>query len=105
MRGANGWGQPVQNDEGNPQCYVNLPQHRRGRSIVPDGGNECFVDGSASWEPLSKMRFLTSWESGAPSSAAGSGGDRCFYFYQDSRDFNPILQQRLNTSGMLPPQY
>ena len=105
MRGANGWGQPVVNDEGNPQCYLNLPQHRSGRSVVPEGGNESFVDGSASWEPLSKMRFLTSWESGAPSSTPGSGGDRCFYFYQDSRDFNPILLQRLNTTQMLPPQY
>jgi len=93
MEGGNGWGQPVLNDEGNPQCYVNLPQHHSSRSMFPDGGNECFVDGSASWEPIRKMRFLTSWQ---------TTGDRNFYFYQDSRDFSPILQQRLNITGMVP---
>ncbi len=104
MRGANGWGQPVANDEGNPQDYVNLPQHHSAH-LYPDGGNESFVDGSASWEPIRKMRFLTSWESGAPSATPGSGGDRCFYFYQDSRDFSPLLLQRLNISSMVPPTY
>jgi hypothetical protein len=83
----------VQNDEGNPQCYVNLPQHHGSHSSFPQGGNECFVDGSASWEPIAKMRFLTSWE---------TGGDRNFYFYQDSRDFSPLLLQRLNINSMVP---
>jgi prepilin-type N-terminal cleavage/methylation domain-containing protein len=93
MKSGNGWGQPVQNDEGNPQCYVNLPQHHSGRSMFPDGGNEAFVDGSACWEPINKMRFLTSWQ---------TSGDRNFYFYQDSRDFNAVLLQRLNISSMVP---
>jgi prepilin-type N-terminal cleavage/methylation domain-containing protein len=93
MEGGNGWGQPVINPQSNPQCYVNLPQHHSSGSMFPDGGNECFVDGSASWEPIAKMRFLTSWE---------TSGDRNFYFYQDSRDFPRLLQQRLNITGMIP---
>lgn len=109
MRGANGWGQPPVNNDSNPQCYVNMPQHHSGRSQFPDGGNESFVDGSACWEPISKMRFLTSWQSGAPSAAIGSGGDRCFYFYQDTRDFSgtsgKLLLQRWNTSNLVPPPY
>ena len=94
MEGGNGWGQPVMNDEGNPQAYVNLPQHHSGRTQYPDGGNECFVDGSASWEPIGKMRLLTTWQ---PTTT-----DRRLYFYQDNRDFNAILLQRLNTTSMVP---
>jgi len=93
MKGANGWGQPVATDYGNPQCYVNLPQHHSSRSMFPDGGNESFVDGSASWEPILKMRFITSWQ---------TDGDRNLYFYQDSRDFPALMQQRLNGSQMVP---
>ena len=92
MKGSSGWGQVV-NNESNPQAYVNMPQHHSARTMFPDGGNESFVDGSASWEPIMKMRFLTSWQ---------TGGDRNFYFYQDSRDFNPVLNQRLNISSMVP---
>jgi hypothetical protein len=94
MEGGNGWGQPVSNDEGNPQCYVNLPQHHSSHSQFPDGGNECFVDGSASWEPIRVMRFLTSWQ---PTS-----GDRNFYFYQDPKDFDPAFANKLN-AGTTPP--
>jgi prepilin-type N-terminal cleavage/methylation domain-containing protein len=94
MKGANGWGQPVKTDYNNPQAYVNLPQHHGSHSLFPDGGNEAFVDGSASWEPIRKMRFLTSWDV--------SDGDRDLYFYQDSRDFSPQLNQRLNTSAFVP---
>lgn len=91
--GGTAWGQPPMQDYGNPQGYVNLPQHHGSHSLFPDGGNEAFVDGSASWEPIRKMRFLTSWD---------TTGDRDLYFYQDSRDFNALLTQRLNTTGMVP---
>jgi prepilin-type N-terminal cleavage/methylation domain-containing protein len=94
--GLPGWGLGVQTDDGNPQCYVNLPQHHSSRSLYPDGGNESFVDGSASWEPISKMRFLTSWQ---------TDGDRNLYFYQDSRDFNPLMQQRLNSLAPSPTTF
>jgi prepilin-type N-terminal cleavage/methylation domain-containing protein len=85
-----GWGK-VADPQGDPQSYVNLPQHHS-RTLFPDGGNECFVDGSASWEPITKMRLLTTWNL----------TDRLLYFYQDSRDFDPRLLQRLNTSQMVP---
>src|SRR5208283_6067718 len=41
VRGSPGWGQPVANDQGNPQCYVNLPPHHSS-SMFPVGGNEVF---------------------------------------------------------------
>jgi hypothetical protein len=93
FHGANGWGQPVANDQGNPDCYVDMPQHRKGNTLVPAGGNEVFCDGSVQWYKLEVMRLLTTWD---------TGGDRQFYFYQDNRDFDPVLLQRLNTSQMLP---
>jgi prepilin-type N-terminal cleavage/methylation domain-containing protein len=93
FEGGNGWGQPVQNDYGNPQCYVNMPQHHSSHSQFPDGGNECFVDGSASWEPIRLMRFITSWE---------LGGDRNLYFYQDPKDMDPAFVNKWNISSMIP---
>src|ERR1035437_1899747 len=62
FEGANGWGQPVQNDQGNPQCYVDLPQHRSGNSQFPAGGNQVFCDGSAQWCKIASMRLLTTWD-------------------------------------------
>jgi hypothetical protein len=91
--GLPGWGLGVSDPQGNPQAYVNLPPHHSSRSQYPDGGNESFVDGSASWEPISKMRFITSWD---------AGGDRNLYFYQDSRDFPALMQQRLNNLAPSP---
>jgi len=37
-----------------------LPSHR-GNSTLPAGGNEVFIDGSASWVRASDMRFIHSW--------------------------------------------
>ncbi|HXI73192.1 MAG TPA: prepilin-type N-terminal cleavage/methylation domain-containing protein [Verrucomicrobiae bacterium] len=92
LKGSGGeWGQ-VANDQGNPQCYVELPTHRSSSSGPPAGGNEVFCDGSARWCKIDTMRFLTTWDT----------GDRKLYFYQDSQDFDPLLLQRLNTAGMVP---
>src|ERR1035437_9921474 len=52
---------PLQNDQGNPQCYVDLPQHRSGNSQFPAGGNQVFCDGSAQWYKIASMRLLTTW--------------------------------------------
>jgi prepilin-type N-terminal cleavage/methylation domain-containing protein len=93
VHGQNGWGQPVVNDYGNPQAYVQLPQHHKGSSIYPQGGNEVFCDGSANWCKIDTMRLLTTWD---------TGGDRQCYFYQDSRDFDALTLQRLNISSMMP---
>ena len=93
FHGQNGWGQPVANDYGNPQAYVQLPQHHKGSSIYPQGGNEVFCDGSANWCKIDTMRLLTTWD---------TGGDRQSYFYQDSQDFDALTLQRLNISSMMP---
>jgi len=97
VEGGNGWGQPMVDDQGNPQCYVNLPPHKKGGSSFPAGGNEVFCDGSARWIDIKLMRFLTSWEP--------SGGDRRCYFYQSQQDFNWDSHQMIQlNAGALSPQ-
>ena len=93
MHGGNGWGQPVLDDENNPACYVNLPPHVNGSAVTPAGGNEVFCDGSAQWCKIETMRLLTTWE---------TGGDRDFYFYQDSQGFPALLLAHLNSGQMVP---
>jgi len=92
FRGANGYGQPVANDYGNPDCYAALPPHRTGSTMIPAGGNEVFCDGSAQWCKINTMRLLTTWDT----------NDRKLYFYQDTQDFDALLMQRLSISAMLP---
>ncbi|MGA2175116.1 MAG: prepilin-type N-terminal cleavage/methylation domain-containing protein [Verrucomicrobiota bacterium] len=64
----------------NPLAYVNCPSHMPNRK--PDGGNELFMDGSASWQRYNTMWFLTSWVA----SSSGMGSRVCF-MYQNPRDF------------------
>ena len=90
--GSPGWGLPPANNQGNPDCYVNLPPHRKGTSPFPAGGNEVFCDGSGQWIKIDQMRMLTTWDT----------SDRRCFFFQDSQDFLPTLQQRLNSSTMKP---
>jgi prepilin-type N-terminal cleavage/methylation domain-containing protein len=63
--------------------YANIPPHKAGSTSA--GGNECFVDGSASWHNFDTMHHFTTWN-GALSS------DVYVYWYQDSIDFNSTLQ-------------
>jgi len=93
MKGANGWGQPVSNDQGNPDCYVGLPPHHKGSSMFPSGGNEVFCDGSAQWYKADVMRLLTTWDT----------TDRLCFFYQDSCDFSAQFQQRVDTVPSMRP--
>jgi len=53
--------------------YSNMPQHRSGASMVPKGGNNLYIDGSAKWVKFEKMYFLTTW----------NVADRIAYFYQE----------------------
>ena len=56
--------------------WANLPAHHTADTMVPQGGNEVFCDGSVQWIDIHKMYFLHSWHD-------GSDGIRYFYFYQD----------------------
>jgi prepilin-type N-terminal cleavage/methylation domain-containing protein len=72
--------------------YENMPQHKGGRGNFPAGGNEVFVDGSAQWIRIEKMRFLHSWDVAS----------RQAYIYQDESDFPDRLRTALNQASMRP---
>jgi prepilin-type N-terminal cleavage/methylation domain-containing protein len=59
--------------------WSELPAHKDASGILPAGGNEVFIDGSAHWVKAAKtMMYIHSWASG------GQGaGTRPLYFYQD----------------------
>jgi len=80
------WGLPPGTDR-DDIIYSNTPQHRGGRSKVPQGGNEAFVDGSARWVRFQQMLYLTTWN---------TDGTRIYYFYQD--DLPPAIR---NVIGQL----
>src|SRR6185295_5896819 len=60
-----------------------LPPHKSSGNL-PSGGNQLLVDGSASWVKPQNMYFLHNWGGGWTS-------DRIAYFYQDPKDFDPML--------------
>ena len=86
MKIAGTWG--GNDDATRLYTYANMPQHHSPRSMVPAGGNQGFVDGSARWIRFDQMYFLHSWD---PSWS----GKRIAYFYQDDSDFEPTLRQQL----------
>jgi hypothetical protein len=54
--------------------YSDMPQHRSGSSMVPVGGNNLYIDGSAQWVKFQKMYYLHTWS---------TDGSRIAYWYQD----------------------
>ena len=54
--------------------YSNTPQHHGTKNMIPLGGNQCFVDGSARWIKFQTMYYLTTWS---------TDGSRIYYFYQE----------------------
>ena len=74
-------------------AFLNVPSHLPNRK--PDGGNEVFMDGSASWQKFitpsqvaTGMLFLTSWSSDTSLTRYG-------FMYQNSKDFYPALSNEL----------
>ena len=62
--------------------FTGVPPHR-GKDSKPTGGNQLFIDGSASWHRADTMSFFHCWD--------GSGGSRVAYFYQNPSDFTGIF--------------
>jgi prepilin-type N-terminal cleavage/methylation domain-containing protein len=65
--------------------YGNIPPHKKGNDCA--GGNEVFVDGSASWCRWQTMHKFNGYQ--------GLPGPVTTYWYQDSSDFNLTLRQQL----------
>ena len=76
MKVDNQWG------GGRDSAFKGMPGHRNGR--LPAGGNQLYMDGSASWVRFEKLLFLQSWD---------AGGSRDSYIYQD--DVGERLQPQL----------
>ncbi len=65
--------------------YADCPPHKKGQDAA--GGNEVFVDGSASWLSFDSWRRYTYW--------TGNVTEKDVYWSQDSTDFEPALIQRM----------
>lgn len=75
-------------------AFKNMPPHVTGNGL-PDGGNQLYMDGSASWSNFEEMLFLHSWT---------AGGNRDAYFHQD--DLPEELADRSNRRfRLLLPKY
>jgi len=66
---------------GRDTAFKDMPPHR-GRGGIPLGGNQLFMDGSASWVKFNQMLFIHSWS---------TDGSRDAYFYQ--ADLGPDLEK------------
>ena len=73
-------------------AYAHLPPHHAENSLIPQGGNQAFVDGSVQWIQAEKMFFLSSWSTTA----------RQAYWYQDPKDFPTALKNLLPNLRLQP---
>ena len=92
------WYLPLQ--PGATSGWTDLPAHHTADTMVPQGGNEVFCDGSAQWIDIHKMYMLHSWAD--PSSG---GAVRNLYIYQDMSDYPLMLHalSALNQAGVTSP--
>jgi hypothetical protein len=72
-------------EPGREYVYANMPQHHNSGSLVPVGGNEAFMDGSAQWFKFEKMFYVGSW----------AIGSRDAFMYQDPSDFDAAMIAQL----------
>jgi len=80
-------------EPGRDFVYANMPQHRKCQGgVVPQGGNQVYADGSASWVKAERMFFLHSWDT----------ANRIAYIYQEESDFDPRLRNALNAIKFKP---
>lgn len=83
---GNTWAmQAVPRNHARYYIYANCPPHMKGNN--PAGGNEVFVDGSASWVKFDSWYRFHYW--------AGAFGQTFVYWSQDPRDFDEALKARL----------
>jgi len=83
---GNTWAdQAVSKSDGRYWVYANCPPHKKG--VNPAGGNEVFVDGSATWRNFDSWYKFTYWN--------GAYGNTYVYWSQDSTDFPQALVTRL----------
>jgi prepilin-type N-terminal cleavage/methylation domain-containing protein len=71
-------------------AFKDMPQHH-GRSLVPEGGNEVFVDGSARWYKFEQMLYLHTWS---------TDGNRIAYFFQE--DIPDTLRKNISRISAKP---
>lgn len=72
--------------------YANVPPHKNGGNL-PSGGNEVFCDGHVQWAKAQSMYFFTAWK---------KDGSRLCYFYQDTQDFEQVLNAALPVLAFKP---
>jgi len=66
--------------------YKYWPPHRNGNLRSPQGGNEAFVDGSASWCKVETMYQFTTWTTANK-----------LWFYQKTDDLSPTSMAAIST--------
>lgn len=69
---------------GRDTAFGGMPPHQ-GKNLVPEGGNQVQMDGSAVWVNFEEMIMIHSWSPGARAA---------FFFQQDLGEFTPTSRDR-----------